>query len=91
MDLSGILDMIRPLLEQYLPDWFLSVALVIGVARAVFKPLMEATKVIIDATPTPKDDAFIKKVEESKVYYWVFFALDFLLSLKPAAKLKKEK
>lgn len=55
---------------------------VIGILRAVNKPLFAFIRSYVQATETKKDDALLDKVEQSKVYSYVCFVLDWFASVK---------
>jgi hypothetical protein len=42
--------------------------MVVGVLRAIFKPLMTLLHSYVEATPSTKDNEVLAKVKESKVY-----------------------
>lgn len=64
-----------------------SIVFVIGAVRIVMKPLMTLLETVVNLTPTPADNSFLKAVLASKVYKAIVFALDLLLSVKlPKAK-----
>lgn len=60
----------------------LSVLAGIGIARLIFKPLFTFLQSVVDATPTMKDNEFLAKVMESKVYKGLAFVLDYVGSIK---------
>ena len=68
-------------LSQKYP-WIITVLLIIGALRVVIKPLMSAAHSIAAATPGTDDDKIVDKVEHSKIYGWLCFALDWLTSIK---------
>lgn len=61
---------------------------VMAILRAVNKPLFAFLRSYVLATETKKDDAILDKVEQSKVYSYFCFVLDWLASIKigPQAK-----
>ncbi|MEW6303501.1 MAG: hypothetical protein AB1705_08530 [Verrucomicrobiota bacterium] len=62
--------------------WLSTVLLVIGVLRVAVKPAMALFYTIVKATPTDWDDKLYERVESSKVYKAICFALDWLASVK---------
>jgi len=62
--------------------WIVAILLVMGSLRAILKPLTELLKVIVKQTPSPKDDAWLSKAMESKVYKTLCFILDWVGSVK---------
>ena len=59
-----------------------TILLVLGVARAIVKPIMSVLQAYVLATPSVKDDETVKKIESSKVYLAIVWLLDYTLSLK---------
>lgn len=57
----------------------LAVLYIVGI---VAKIVREAVEGIVLATPSPKDDAALKKAEESKIGKAALFVLDVLLRIK---------
>jgi len=75
-------------MEQYLLDLFLqhptagTILAVIGTARIINKPLFALFHAVVDVTKTTVDNAFLEKVEASKVYKAFLFILDIAFSVK---------
>lgn len=67
-----------------------SVFVVIGVLRAVFKPLMTLLEKYVEATPSESDNELLKKVMSSKVYAALQWFLDYTASIKLPKKAKEE-
>jgi hypothetical protein len=64
-----------------------TILMVMGVLRAVNKPLFALVRAFVASTPSAKDDAILDKVEQSKIKKSIEFALDYLASVKlPGAK-----
>ncbi len=63
-----------------------SVLMVVGMCRAIFKPLMTFLHSIADATPSLKDNELLEKAEGSVVYKWAMWGIDYLFSIKSAPK-----
>lgn len=59
-----------------------SIFMVIGVLRAINKPLFTFLRAVADATPTTKDNELLIKIESSKAYQYVSFLLDYFASVK---------
>jgi hypothetical protein len=55
---------------------------VIGLMRAINKPLFAFLRTIAKETVTTKDDTLIDSIEQSKVYKSITFVLDWALSVK---------
>jgi uncharacterized membrane protein len=63
------------------------ILMVVGVCRAVFKPVFAVARAYVQATPGKSDDETLDKVEQSKVVKGLAFVLDWFTSVKlPAAK-----
>jgi len=73
-------DLITTLLAKY--PAIVSVLSGIGAFRLVFKPLMTAVDSYEASTPSTKDDAAVKKVEDSKVYKAAMWLMDYVFSIK---------
>jgi len=61
-------------------------AMIIGSARMVMKPLREVLGVVVKLTKSEKDDMLLAKAEGSKALKLVAFLADFILSIKLPAK-----
>lgn len=59
-----------------------SILLIVGVLRAVNKPLFALLHAFVDTTESKKDDELLAKAESSKLYKGVAFVLDWLGSIK---------
>lgn len=64
----------------------MTVFLVIGILRAVNKPLFTFLNSLVKATPTLKDDEVLVAVEQSKIYKAIVFILDWTASVKLPVK-----
>lgn len=75
---------VEALLGQYGPAFQVAatVIAVMGIARAIFKPLFVFLHEVALATPTPADDAVLDVVEKSAPYKIVVFLLDYVASIK---------
>lgn len=56
--------------------------MVMGILRAVFKPLFAVAHAYVEATETPEDDAKLAEIEQSKLVKGIAFALDYVASVK---------
>jgi len=63
-----------------------SIFMVMGILRAVFKPIFSLARTVVAATPSVKDDAVLDRVEGSKAYKAVLYVLDYIASIKIGAK-----
>jgi hypothetical protein len=59
-----------------------SVLVVVGVLRAIFKPIMTAIEAVVAATPTQKDDLALEKAKASKLYLALVWFIDYIASVK---------
>lgn len=59
-----------------------SVLMVMGVARAVFKPLFALLQAYVASTPSKSDDEALAKIEKSKVVTTAAWVLDYVASIK---------
>lgn len=76
-----IIDLLVSLVQNY--PWFSSVLLVLGIARALFKPLVAVVDAYVNQTETPDDNAAVERFKQGKVY----FVLDYVFSIKIPNKL----
>jgi len=60
----------------------IAVLSLIGVLRAINKPLFALLRAYAAATKTLRDDEFLIEVEKSKAYQYFVFVLDYLTSVK---------
>jgi hypothetical protein len=80
-----ILDGLKSVLELYagsLPAPILGLILIIGSLRVILKPLFALAYAIASVTPDKKDDEAVKKIEEHKITKAIYFALDYIASVK---------
>jgi hypothetical protein len=82
--MEQILGFLQPLLEIYAGSqgWLVAVIAYIGSARAFIKPLMSVARAYVDFTKSDKDNIQLDKVESSKVYTGILYAIDWLTSIK---------
>ena len=64
--------------------------MVVGVLRAIFKPLMTLLHSYVEATPSEKDNEILKKVMDSKFYSAIQWLLDYTASIKLPKKEEKK-
>lgn len=55
---------------------------VVGILRAINKPLFALLHSYAEATVSKKDDEAVLKIESSKAYTSLVFVLDYLMSIK---------
>lgn len=63
-------------------QWFLTLCIVIGVARMIFKPIMALIDAVVAYTPSTKDDEFMAGLKENRIYKGIIWVVDYLLSIK---------
>lgn len=67
-----------------------SIFMVIGILRTIFKPLMAFIHIFVAATPGQKDDEILNKVEASGLYLKFAWFIDYISSIKlPGYDIKK--
>ena len=78
------MDQVMSVVQGLLGQWGAApqVLLWVGVLRLVFKPTFTYLKVVVDATPSKKDDSYLEFIIDSKIYKSVSWTLDFLGSIK---------
>jgi hypothetical protein len=74
------MDFILNYLSQY--PLVLKALVFVGMARAIFKPIMIGIQAGVDASETKKDDELWSKIKGNAVYKWFSFALDYAASIK---------
>lgn len=65
----------------------MTIIILIGASRLIFKPLMEGIRAYVKWTDTKSDDIILDKIESSIPYKLLCFFMDWAFSIK----LKKEK
>jgi hypothetical protein len=64
-----------------------SVLVVMGILRAIFKPLFSLLQAYVDATESKTDNEKLQKFKDSKIYKALAYLLDYAASVKlPKAK-----
>ncbi len=84
-----ILTLVKPIIEAFtgnLGGVGLQIVVIIGSLRLLLKPLQGVFQVIVDLTPSQKDNEVFAKVLESKPYKIVAYVLDWLGSIKVPKK-----
>jgi hypothetical protein len=59
-----------------------SIFIIMGVSRAVFKPLMSVLHAYADATESKEDNQLLSKFESSPAYKTIVYVLDWTTSIK---------
>lgn len=83
---QAVIDFIWPFIEGNKVAVILTS--LVGALRFVFKPAISALKAFTEFTPYDKDDEFLAKVQESKVYKAVAWVADLVVSIKLPKKTK---
>lgn len=78
--MDALIQMVLALGSKY--PVLLTIFAVMGVLRAVFKPLFLFLDAVVIATPGPGDNEILAKVKASKPYQLVATALDYIASVK---------
>lgn len=78
------MDMLNDFLSQTALQYpvLLTLFLVLGVFRAIFKPLMSLVEVYVKATGSASQQATLDGFEKSKFYSALVWFVDFLMSVK---------
>lgn len=85
---QAVISFILGLADKY--PLAVTIFMVIGILRTVFKPLMGFLHLLADATPSVKDNEFLSKLEQSKIYKGFAWIIDYISSIKlPGYDIKK--
>lgn len=85
---AALVSFILGLGEKY--PWAVTLFIITGVLRTVFKPLVAFARTVVLATPSVKDDEILNKAEGSKAFKAVAWLVDYLTSIKlPGYDIKK--
>jgi hypothetical protein len=74
------IDILEKLANDY--PWFSLFIFAVFGARMIFKPALALARVYVKSTKSLDDDAWLDKVEGSKVAKTVAFTLDWIFSIK---------
>lgn len=83
-----LLNLLGSFVAQY--PWAVMALTVIGTLRVINKPLFSFFRTFVNATDFTWDNAFLDKVEGSKIYKAVSYVLDWTASIKLPKKLHTE-
>lgn len=78
--IESIIPFVLSLVDKYPAS--ATVFMVIGVLRAVFKPIMTVLAAYVEATPTQADDEWLAKLQENKFYKYFAWFVDYAASIK---------
>ena len=79
-----LISLLASAVEQY--PVLTSIFIVIGLLRAINKPLFALLRAYAVQTESKADDEFLDQVEASKLYKTISFVLDWTTSIKLPAK-----
>ena len=84
MDLTQILDLIKPLLDSAAGKYgiVVQVVTIVGSMRLTLKPIFAAIEKFIYETKTLSDDNFWNGVKENKIVKGIIFLIDYVGSIK---------
>lgn len=77
---DALVAFLTPILSSH--PILVSILSVIGILRAINKPLFALLHAYVLSTPTPKDDSILDAVEKSPITKAVLFVLDWTTSIK---------
>ena len=81
------MELISALIEKY--PILAQVFMVMGILRAVNKPLFSLLQAYAEATASKSDNELLAKIMGSKVYGWVNYGLDWSASVKLPKQIKQ--
>lgn len=74
------MEFLLPYIQKY--PTLMSVLIIVGGLRLIFKPLMGLIQTYVDYTPSQSDNEFLKKIMESFIYKKLVWVIDYLGSIK---------
>ena len=82
--MEQLLNFLSPLISAYAGNAgiVLQIISIIGTLRLLVKPIMAIANIYVNFTPSNDDNIILAKLEKSKIYKGVLFAVDWLLSIK---------
>lgn len=82
--MEALLSFLQPLVEAYAGKFgvVVQVIAVVGSLRVFIKPLMSLADTYVLFTKTEKDNEFLAKLKENKIYKAVVYVLDWFASIK---------
>lgn len=75
-----IIAIVQGFVNQY--PILASIIMIMGILRAINKPIFAVLHAYVLATPSANDDKILDNVEQSKIYTSLAFALDWVSSIK---------
>lgn len=94
--MEAVADFLAGVLVEYaavLPDWFISILVIMGTLHAIIPLVMAAIQAIVVATPSKKDDEVYEQVASHKVFVYFKAVVKWVsgLDLDQIKKKKAEK
>jgi len=82
--MEQLLLFLKPLIEMYAGEYgtVVQVLGIIGSLRLMVKPMMSLAHTYVLVTPSPKDDAWLAKFENNKIFKSALYVLDWIGSFK---------
>lgn len=79
-----ILEAIGPMIGGFAEKYpvIFQIIFVMGSARLIIKPLMSLVLVIVETTPSKSDDTWYAGLQESPIYKFIIYLLDWSTSIK---------
>lgn len=74
------MEFLLPYIQKY--PTLMSVLIIVGGLRLIFKPLMGLIQTYVDYTPSQSDNELLKKIMESFIYKKLVWVIDYLGSIK---------
>ena len=62
--------------------WLLTIVSVMGACRVLIKPFFSFLHAVVMVTPSDRDDQWLARAENHKVFKYVLFGLDYVFSIK---------
>lgn len=82
------MDIIIDSIKEY--PWFTNLVIIMGTLRLIFKPMFSLINVVVEATPTEKDNKIWRRIQESKQMRFIVWLVDYFASIKlPNGRIKK--
>lgn len=77
---TELVDRVATLATQH--PWIATALMVVGWCRLIVKPFFTFLHEVVKVTPSESDDQWLAKVESSRIYKALVWALDWLFSVK---------
>lgn len=88
--IETILQALASFIEGFASEypWLAQIIMIVGTFRLFIKPIMTAIEEIVKLTPGTKDDEKLDEVKSHPAWYWFFFIIDWITSIKIKPKSK---